>query len=331
MILETHSCVLNGLCLDYKTEENWFLDNVGNCKIHLLTEENVSCYNFTLLEKETNLSYCGKVYFVNQRLKGLELSIADADRQSCLRTTVKDTLGDADVVTADKSYYFFNRMKYCLMENGEILLIEFHKEYKKRIVHMDNLFKLFRVYKLRGSFRYFGLAGLLLLTLGYSYNVYKAFDSWMDVRSDFYMEEMITQMIFVLPLLLWTIRNLLGLYNLEYSHLGKRFKNFCDGTDRKNFYRNLYFLNKELKTPEYKDGNIRITRNFVCVRESPLGLYVVVPKKNILETSYGIMTMRTKAGNVTHPCVDFKAADGVTYKYVSKKKERMDMVKALIK
>lgn len=71
--------------------------------------------------------------------------------------------------------------------------------------------------------------------------------------------------------------------------------------------------------------------NFVCVRDLPLGLYAALPKKKILGTSYGTVTIRTKAGSATHRCIDIKAADGVIYKYTCNKAERMDAVKALIK
>ena len=118
---------------------------------------------------------------------------------------------------------------------------------------------------------------------------------------------------------------------MEYSHLGKVLKHFCDGTDCDSFYKNLFLLNEELKDVEYKDFNIRITRNFVCVRDLPLGLYAALPKKKILGTSYGTVTIRTKAGSATHRCIDIKASDGAIYKYTCNKAERMDEVKALIK
>ena len=329
MKINTFHCVINDWHLDYTTKESWFVQNVGNCQSQPIAEENISCYIFSTLDKETNIPFWGKALFVNQRLKGLELSIQNDNTTNRLQQMVTSMLGDPDVRTKEKGFYFFEKTKYSLIENGKILLIEFHKTYKKSKLHFDSPLKLSKVYRLRGCSRYFGLATLIFLTLGYSYNVYKSVEDWLTTGLDFYLGDSIFGAIFVLPFILWTIRNLLGLYNLEYSCIGKKLKSFCDGTDKEYLYRNLYLLNEELKDVELKDSNIRITKNFVCVRDTLL--YVVLPKKNIVNVSYGTVTMRLKMGSVTHTCLEIKAADGAVYKYINRKKERMDEIKAIIK
>lgn len=60
---------------------------------------------------------------------------------------------------------------------------------------------------------------------------------------------------------------------------------------------------------------VRIRDGFIAIR------FIVIPRKNIVDVSYGILIMRTKGGTVTHTCLDIKAADGAIYKYTSRKKD----------
>lgn len=331
MILNTFGCRLNNCFFDYTTKEKWFVKHVEHCENQPTVGENTSCYTFSIVEKETNISYMGQAVFINQRLTGLELSTQNDNQINGLKDMVTGMLGEPDVRMKDRSYYFFENTKYNLIENGKVLLIEFHKAYKKSRLHFDNPFKLFRVYRLRGLTRFLGLATLLFLSFMYSYNVYKNVCEWLDTGYEFYFKESIIGTIFVLPFILWTIRNILGLYNMEYSRLGKTLKYFCDGTDKRWFYSYLRLLNAELKAVELKDINIRITKNFLCIRDIPLCRFIVIPRKNIVDVSYGILTMRTKGGTVTHTCLDIKAADGAIYKYTSRKKGRMDKIRAILK
>lgn len=330
MTLNVFCCVLNDWCLDYNTKEKWFLEKVSNCKQKLLMDEATTCYTFSVVERKTNIPFIGQALFVNQRLKGLELEIDNSSRTGILKDAVTGMLGEPDIRMKDKSYYFFENTKYTLMQEEQVLLIEFHKTYKKSRIHFDNPFQLFRVYRLRGLTRYLGLATLLFTSFMYSYNVCQSICGWLETGYEFYFKGSITGSIFVLPFILWTIRNILGLYNMEYSRMGKTLKYFCDGTDKGCFNRYLNLLNKELKDVELKDINIRITRNFVCIRDIPLCRFVAIPRKNIVNVSYGILTMKNKVGTVTHTCLDIKAADGNIYKYTSRKKGRMEAIKAMI-
>lgn len=330
MLLTTFRCVLNEWYLDYGTKEKWFIKHVKNCEKQHTTEQNTSCYTFSVVEKDTNIPFEGKAMFENQQLKGLELCIQNENQSNRLKDIVSGMLGKENIQVNGVSYYFFENTKYSFREEDKALLIEFHKTYKKKTHHFDNPFKYRRVYKLRGCSKYVGLFCLLLVTMGFSYNVYKDLMFFMETGYDFYIEDAIGDVIMVLPFLLWTIRNIRGLYNLEYSFIGKNMKSFSDGTNRESYVKNMELLNEELANPEYKDMNIRITKNFVCVRHFPLYMFIAIPRRNITKVSFGTATTRTRTAKITRTCLDIEAPNGVTYQYVANKKEQMDEVKAII-
>ncbi len=326
MILNTFRCVLNDWYLDYSTKESWFLKHVTNCQPQFTEQENAACYTFSAVDEETNIRFLGKAVFFKGLLKELELELESNSQPNLMQDIVESMLGEPDIRMEDRSCYIFENAKYSFMKDSKVLHIEFYKTYKKKKLHVDNPFKLYKVYRLRGISRFFGLFALIFLTSGYGYTVCRDITAT-DARQQ---EAIGTFFIFVIPFLLWTLRNLSGLYNMEYCHLGKRLKCFCDGRDRADFYKTLSLVNEELKDVEYKDYNIRITQNYVCIRDLPFGFFAAIPRKNIVDISYGTVTMRSKLGAATHTCLDIKAADGGIYKYTSKKRERMDEIRGIL-